>query len=373
MAETPPDLQAALNRATADPAVQAAARQFMSEPKAHGVNPSFYALQQALAPYLPAGYHGGIDPQGNPTIKKDGLPSWVYPLAAAAIGLTAGAATGAFASTAAATALAGDAGLAASVGAPAATASSILSTAAPIASAATTGGTILDTAKDIGGLLGAASTGRAAGRVAEAGVNQAQDRTAAQIYAAQLAANSNENNFNLTSYRTGLDENTNQNQFALSRNADTRANAATDLSQRQFALNAPGQRAGTAVRGDILSNAQDIAFSGLPNGINVPTISGGLRPSMFSADTRALGADISAQARAGQQAGDTFAPLPSTPTYQRYNESTPTYVTPPAAPQLTPLPQSGKVDTLLNVAGTIGALAPSFADLMKRYGKKAVA
>lgn len=47
---------------------------------------------------MPEGYQVGYNgPGGSPTLVHKGLPSWVYPLAAAGIALTAGAATGAFA------------------------------------------------------------------------------------------------------------------------------------------------------------------------------------------------------------------------------------------------------------------------------------
>lgn len=46
---------------------------------------------------MPDGYQVGYNgPDGSPTLVHKGLPSWVYPLAAAGIAATAGAATGAF-------------------------------------------------------------------------------------------------------------------------------------------------------------------------------------------------------------------------------------------------------------------------------------
>ena len=84
--------------------------------------------------------------------------------------------------------------------------------------------------------------------------------------------------------------------------------AGLDLQRRQFALNAPGQRASNAVRGDTLANAQDAQVSGTR--IPIPQISGGLRPSMFSGNTRQLGSDMSRQALLQQLAGDKFESLP---------------------------------------------------------------
>lgn len=201
------------------------------------------------------------------------------------------------------------------------------------------GSRILGSAGDVSKALAAASAGRASGRAAEAGINQNQDRNAIGLYAAENTANAAKNNFAINS-------------GSLANNY-----ANTDLAQRKFQLDAPGQRAGNAVRGDILSRAQDVTFSGLPAGITPPTINGGLRPSMFSADTRALGANMTSQARAAQAKGDTFAPLPALPTYSEG----------PAAPTLTSVPQSNALDTGLNVGSSALALAPTFANLLKRY------
>lgn len=201
-----------------------------------------------------------------------------------------------------------------------------------------------DIAKQTGDLMSANAAGAAQGRVTQAGVNQNQDRNAISLYQALLANNSAQNNFGL-----------NRGQLA-------NQNAATDLSQRNFALTAPQTRATTAVRGDILANAQDATVSGVSPNIPVPTISGGVRPSMFSADTRALGGIMSSQARQQQEKGDTFSPLPALPDWQA----------PPAAPTLTPSPDATGMDNALSNTGNILNYAGSFADLLKKYqgGKK---
>lgn len=257
----------------------------------------------------------------------------------------------------------------------------------------------LEIAKLGGGALADYLKGRAQGRQAEANTNQAQDRNATDLYRALIQANTNQNDFNLGSWRTQADLNNQENQFGLNRyNSDLAtstakntfglglhsaeiANADLDLRQRKFGLDAPGQRAGNAVRGDILSNARDVAFTGVSPKIPVPQISGGLRPSMFSDNTRALGANMSAQARREQEKGDTFAPLPNLPTYSGPTGSLPdykslgvpppAYVAPPSAPSLTGLPQSGALDNILGTAGTVGSLAGLFGDYLKKYRRPA--
>lgn len=215
-------------------------------------------------------------------------------------------------------------------------------TAATVAGGASAGGLgikdYLGLASQVGNALSANAAGRAYGAQQTAGVTQNQDRNAIALYHDLLGSNIAQNN------------------FGLERGSLANANAATDLAQRQFALQAPNVRAGTAVRGDILANAKDATVSGISPNIPVPTISGGLRPSMFSDSTRQLGRVLSQQSLANQQKGDTFSPLPALPDW----------VTPPAPPSLTPLPNT----TGTSVEGNIGSaltLAPSFANILSRY------
>lgn len=103
-------------------------------------------------------------------------------------------------------------------------------------------------------------------------------------------------------------------------------------ARAKLALSAPGQEAGNAVRGDILANGKDATVSGLPSYIHVGQVSGGLRPSMLSSSSRALGANMSRNALANNMNGSDV-------------------------PNLTPLPASTGLDTGLNaVAGGAGFL-----------------
>lgn len=214
---------------------------------------------------------------------------------------------------------------------------------------------ILDTASAVGQSMGAAETGRAKARIDEATMQQAQDRLNLERFQDQLVANAGENQFDLSSFNAQQGAANAQNIFGLGRvNAGVNL-ADADLARRKFALEAPGKRAGTAVRGDILANAQDFAYGAptMVGNIPVPTSSGGLRPSIFSDATRQLGSEISKGALASQQAGDVFAPLPGLPDYVA-GPKAPSYVAPPAAPGLTPLPESTGLDTALSTGGIIG-------------------
>lgn len=116
------------------------------------------------------------------------------------------------------------------------------------------------------------------------------------------------------------------------------------LDEQAAALAAPGRRAANAVRGDALANLQDATISGLPPGVTVPTISGGLRPSMFSGSTRALGQQMARDALLSQMAGS------ATP-----------FSGMKAAPGATPLPQTSALDNILNNIGMYGSLAGAVA------------
>lgn len=141
----------------------------------------------------------------------------------------------------------------------------------------------LSLARNVGDSLGAFSSGRAAGRVEEGQAQQGQ------------------------------------------------ANAATNLYNSE--LRAPSTIAHNAVKGDILSNARDVAIAA-PADIPVPQISGGLRPSMFSPATRQTGQTITQNAQADA------------------NNLRP--VTPPTLP---PLQGANGLDTTLNTASLVGNLA----------------
>ena len=129
-----------------------------------------------------------------------------------------------------------------------------------------------------------------------------------------------------------------QNQQDQLKNQQYTQGSTNALNQAQFDLNAPNVRANQSVRGDILANGQDASVSGLPSYIHVPTITGGLRPSIFSDNTRQLGAGMSRNALLAQMnGGDTI----------NY----------PGAPALAPIPAASALDTTLNAAAGATGLA----------------
>ncbi len=148
-----------------------------------------------------------------------------------------------------------------------------------------------------GPLIGKITGGAAAGSAAQRGAenNSAAQRNAllAQLYGMRQNA-------------TG--------DALRSESAEKLGQANTDLDRRKFAITAPSVRANQSVRGSILQNAQPVSLSGLPDRVasRVPTISGGLTPAMFNADTRALGGEMTRKALIDQLAGDNFDPMEKT-------------------------------------------------------------
>jgi hypothetical protein len=105
----------------------------------------------------------------------------------------------------------------------------------------------------------------------------------------------------------------------------------TDINAANAAASLPAKRANAAVKGDILSNAQNFAYGAptMVGNIPVPSSTGGLRPSIFSPTTRALGASMTQNAST-ENGTDNFSP--------------------------------SLLDKILGVAGTVGGLASAYPD-----------
>jgi hypothetical protein len=71
-------------------------------------------------------------------------------------------------------------------------------------------------------------------------------------------------------------------------------NAQRDRADR--AMTAPAARARQSAMGSMLQNIQPAQISGLPSGVSIPQMSGGLNPSMLNAQARAGGGELQKQA-----------------------------------------------------------------------------
>lgn len=120
--------------------------------------------------------------------------------------------------------------------------------------------------------------------------------------------------------------------------------AGLDLQQRQFALNAPTTRMSQSARGSMLANAQDLQISH-PRA-NIPTITGGMRPSALTPETRQLGQLVARQTLMDQMKGDTFEAVPQ----QDWQGGV------VAPPGVTPQPQPSGLEKWGGIAGILGNL-----------------
>ena len=135
---------------------------------------------------------------------------------------------------------------------------------------------------------------------------------------------------------------------ALKQAESANMNRATlDLNQRNFALNAPTTRMSQSARGSMLANAQDLQISH-PRA-HIPTITGGMRPSALTPETRQLGALVARQTLLDQMKGDTFDPVPQ----QNWQGGV------VAPPGVTPQPQASGLEKWGGIASILGNLASS--------------
>jgi len=187
------------------------------------------------------------------------------------------------------------------------------------------------------GILGGAAKGSSNQRQSENQQTQQKNQLLAQLY--------------------GTNQNATMN--ALTAGSQERLQQGNqELDRRQFALTAPRTRASQSVRGSILQNAQPLTLSGLPDRVSsrIPAMSGGLTPAMFSADTRALGGELTRSALIDQLKGDEFAPMEQTD----FSKG----VLP--MPQLEELKKSGLLEQIMGALGTGSSIAAGLGGAIQR-------
>jgi hypothetical protein len=180
-----------------------------------------------------------------------------------------------------------------------------------------------------GAQIGAAyAQSKAQGRAAEAVANQRQDAGAQNAYSTDKSLDLEAL---VRGYQAELDK------------------AKGQLSEYETKLSAPQSRAANSVRGDILANVQDVGVSA-PDGVNVTSFSGGLRPSLLSGNSRALGGQMSKEALLDALSG---SPTP-------FSNMAPvdlSSITGRSAPAQTELPQASAMDRVMEAIGTYGGMA----------------
>ena len=126
--------------------------------------------------------------------------------------------------------------------------------------------------------------------------------------------------------------------------ADTAARMAQLLQNAAvFNRQNPMERMRGAVRGDILANVQPAAYTGEGRNFHA---TGGLTPALLSPGTRQLGQSASRQAMLSQLGSTGEGPKPANDPYGQFTPAN--------------LPQAGRLDTALGIAGLTGAALPFF-------------
>lgn len=199
------------------------------------------------------------------------------------------------------------------------------------------------------------------GAIISAASAVAANAAAARAKAQQAEAAANHANDTVAQAGYATDKTTNLQALTAAANS-ANARAGGILNEQELALSAPRTRAQNSVRGSVLANAQDATISGLPKGITVPNISGGLRPSMFSGDTRALGSQMTRDALLSQMA-------PQATPYSSLAPLDTSSITGMKAPGPTPLPQASTLDGILSAIGQYGGLASPFLTAAQKPGQ----
>lgn len=177
---------------------------------------------------------------------------------------------------------------------------------------------------------------RANGRAAESTINQRQDTGAQNAYATDKSLDMEAL---IRGYQAELDR------------------AKGQLDEYETRLEAPQARAANSVRGDILANVQDVGVDG-PPGVNVTSFSGGLRPSMLSGNSRALGQQMSKEALMSALDG---TPAP----YANLQPIDLSSITSRTSPAQTELPQESGMDRVMQQIGLWGGLAGGLANTQR--------
>jgi hypothetical protein len=164
-----------------------------------------------------------------------------------------------------------------------------------------------------GDVASSIAANRAKGRADEGTANQLQDRNVLARYIAE--------------------------QNAKEAAAKFTEDATRDRADRT--LTNARDRAKQVVQGDIMANLQPAHLQGLPSYIPKMSFGGGAINALGPA-TRASGRNLAQQALLAQMSG---SDIPGMPDASQLGT---------AAPDVTPLPESGKLDSILNTVGAIG-------------------
>ena len=216
---------------------------------------------------------------------------------------------------------------------------------------------------DLGSILSQIAAGRMSGRQLAAMLDLQRGQLQNQQYGTQMSGALGAGGLANQAYSTGTQGALGLGGLANQQYGQGSQNA---LAGANFALQAPSVRAGQAVRGDILSNAQDVNVTP-PAGVRMGQVSGGLRPSMFSPETRSLGRALSSQANEAVQNRSDVVNFPSAPALPTLPNA-PSMPTLPTAPTLPTVPEAGALESILGGVGTGASIAGALMNLLGGSG-----
>lgn len=178
-----------------------------------------------------------------------------------------------------------------------------------------------------GTIAGRGSAERAAGRATEADLTMQRDRDRTDQYRVQQDA--------ILTLARLLEQGT--------------------MDRARLGIEAPSARAKQTMMGDAMAGIQNVAPQGVPSHIPSVSFSGGLRPSLLGSTSRAAGSTL---------ARDAYSALLSGKDVPAAMDPKSLLLTPPTE---TPLPQAGKIDSILNALSLIGGVAGSGGSVLGNF------
>lgn len=121
------------------------------------------------------------------------------------------------------------------------------------------------------------------------------------------------------------------------------------MDRAKIGLDAPGQRSRQSVIGSLLQNLQPAQISGLPAGVSVPQMSGGLTPAALNPAARAGGGEMQRQALMALM---NKSDVPAMPNYPQLGML--------PAPTAQGYQSPGKLESILSAIGLISSGAGAF-------------
>ena len=127
------------------------------------------------------------------------------------------------------------------------------------------------------------------------------------------------------------------------------------MDRAQMGVTAPQARSKQAVLGSLMQNLQPAQISGLPSGVSMPQMSGGLTPAALSSQARAGGGELQRQAL---MALLSKSDVPAATNYPETGKI--------QSPEMLGYKDPGKMESILSAIGLIGSTGGALGELLKK-------